>query len=131
MANNQQGKRSQNDPNAPQNQGDKQSIQSSDQAQHMGSTDQSRSIQSGVPGIPSQMHVGADRGDDLEDQVNTTMTSGMGQNREGEGQNQSRPGNFGASPTQKGGESRSGGDTGSGMGTQSDQNASSGNRRNG
>jgi hypothetical protein len=104
MANNQQGKRSQNDPNAPQNQGDKQSIQSSEQAQNMGSTDQSRSVQSGVPGIPSQMHVGADRGKDLEDKINKELNK----DHSSSGQNQSQAGNYGTSPTEKGSESRGG-----------------------
>lgn len=104
MANNQQGKRSQNDPNAPQNQGDKQSIQSSDQAQHMGSTDQSRSVQSGVPGIPSQMHVGADRGQSLENKIEKELNKEHG----GSGQNQSQPGNYGTAPSPKGSETRNG-----------------------
>ncbi|GAB2947518.1 hypothetical protein GCM10027048_10580 [Hymenobacter coalescens] len=101
---NQQGKRGQNDPNAAHNQGHKDSNQSSEQARHMGSTEENRSIQSGVSGIPSQMHVGADRADDLEDQVNTTMSSGMGQNRPGE--NQGAPGNYGTARSEKDGNSR-------------------------
>ncbi|OON68585.1 hypothetical protein [Hymenobacter sp. CRA2] len=122
---NQQGQRSQNDPNAAQNQGNQQSNQSSEQAQHMGSIDEDRSVQSGLPGIPSQMHAGADRADDLEDQVNTTMSSGMGQNRPGENQGGS---NHGTARTDKHGQSRV--DNGTGMGTEQDRDASTGSRRN-
>jgi hypothetical protein len=101
MANNQQGKRSQNDPNAPQNQG-KQSIQSSDQAQHLGSTDESRSVQSGVSGIPSQMHVGADRAKSFENRIERELNT----EHDGEGKNRSQPGNYGTAPVNKGSESR-------------------------
>jgi hypothetical protein len=104
---NQQGSRSQNDPNAPQNQGSQQSSQSSDKAQHAGSTEGNRSVQSGVSGIPSQMHAAEDRSTsalNLEDQVNTTMSSGMGQNHPGE--NQGASGNYGTAPSEKDGGKR-------------------------
>ncbi|RTQ47727.1 hypothetical protein EJV47_17555 [Hymenobacter gummosus] len=52
----QSGQRSQNDPNASSNQGHQQSKQSSEDAQHAGSIEGNRSVQSGVSGIPSQMH---------------------------------------------------------------------------
>ncbi|WP_400190285.1 hypothetical protein [Hymenobacter sp. B81] len=128
MATNQQGQRSQNDPNAAQNQnpqGQSQSNQSSPEAQRSGSIDQDqeRSVRSGLSGQASRPHRVGDghHADDLEDQVNTTMTSGTGMNP----------------PSDKGSERQSGksgmGRTGgsSGMGTEGDRNANTGNTRNG
>ena len=121
---NQQGKRSQNDPNASRKQGSHQeSIQSSEEAQHMGSTDGTRSVQSGVSGIPSQMHVGADRGQKLEDKIDKTLRRDEDQNRPGE--NAGASGNYGTARSEKGGSRKT--DNGSGI-SHPDRDGSTGSR---
>jgi hypothetical protein len=81
MANNQQGKRSQSDLNAPQNKNSQQqSNQSSADAQHAGSTDKTRSIRSGLSGQASVPHSADVPLESLEKKMKNNANNGTGVN---------------------------------------------------